>query len=118
VTYPEERWQAVSRQIVARMKDLGMSQAELVRASSVSDPSVRSLMRGEPGNRQPPLLAKVSRALGWTATSIEAVLDGGTPTVVEVDASPLDERLRDVERRLAELADLVQSMEPPGGPAS
>lgn len=42
-----------------------MTQAELIRASGISEATVRPLMQGEPGNYRNVTLAKISRALGW-----------------------------------------------------
>lgn len=60
-----DRWQRVAVAVTARMDQLGMSQADLVRRSGLSDPTVRSLMtdklRGEPRR---PSLRKLCDALG------------------------------------------------------
>lgn len=92
----------------------GFNQAELVRRSGVSHPTVRSLMKGEPGRRGRTEVSKVSAAVGWTTDSIERVLDGGEP---EPMGRPPEDRLDVIERRmdtvesgLAEIKTVVDEM--------
>lgn len=72
-----------------------MSQADLVRASGVSDPTIRDLMRGTPGGRRDETLWKVSIALGWERGRIHRILAGDeTPPPSDVSSGSLAE-LRD-----------------------
>lgn len=79
MTDHENRWAAVQDHVAAAMKKQRLSQAELVRASGVSDFTVRKVMNGTPGNYRPDRLAKIAYALGWEADGIERILDGGFP---------------------------------------
>jgi transcriptional regulator with XRE-family HTH domain len=106
VTDPDERYLTVDSAQGARLAATinarlaagpVFSQAELVRRSGVSHPTVRSLMRGEPGRRNRTALRQVANALGWTPGSIEALLDGGEAEPVTL---PSDDRLAAIERRM------------------
>lgn len=90
-----------------------MSQVEVARAAGVSDFTVRRLQQGVAGTYRAANLAKVSLALGWTAESIQQILDGGEPTESAAPAEPLlaeivarlaamESRLGAVEERLAD----------------
>lgn len=69
----DERWEKVGAHINKRMTELGMSQADLVRQSGVSEFTVRKLMRGLPGRYRPDRLAKVAIALEWLPDSIDRI---------------------------------------------
>lgn len=61
------------------MDELALLQVDLVRASGVSEATVRPVMRGKPGNYRTAGLGKIARALGWTSDSIKRILDGDEP---------------------------------------
>lgn len=76
------RWQGVAAAITARLDELGWSQADLVRRSGLSDPTVRSLMNGKlRGTPRKPSLRKLCDALGWSPDSVDLVLGGSSPVV-------------------------------------
>jgi transcriptional regulator with XRE-family HTH domain len=103
VTDRSERWPAVKDAVSSRMRSLAMSQADLVRASGVSDTTVRPVMNGKPGNYRPESLRRISLALGWTAESIEEVLGGGEPTIARPTATaPQVDRLLDAVSELTD----------------
>jgi transcriptional regulator with XRE-family HTH domain len=88
----DNMWEEVAKHVISRMKDLGMSQAELVRASALSDPLVRGLMRGTPrGNPKETNLIKASMALGWSPDSIDRILVGGEPVLSFAVGRPDDD---------------------------
>lgn len=109
----DERYVAITPEAGARLAaaikarldaEPGFTQAELVRRSGVSHPTVRNLMRGEPGRRGRTAVALVAVALGWTPDSIDRILDGLEP-VGEVGAvNPLQ------SEGLAELREEVASL--------
>lgn len=79
MTYPEDRWAVVGRAIDRQLLLYGWSQSDLVRASGVSDLTVRPIQKGEPGNRQTKTLSKISRALGWGGEGLVRILEGADP---------------------------------------
>jgi transcriptional regulator with XRE-family HTH domain len=81
MTDSQQRWALIRDVVRERMRDLAISQAELVRASGVSDFTVRKVMNGTPGNYRESNLAKMALALGWTPTAFADLLAGRRPTV-------------------------------------
>ena len=104
MTEQAERWRDVADAINARMstRTPPMSQADLVRTSGVSDPTIRDLMRGTPGGRRKETLWKVSLALGWPRDHLHRIL-AGEPT-----AGPAEPA---VSSELAEIRALVEAIQ-------
>lgn len=75
-------WKIVGEAITHRMKELGLSQAEVVSASGVSDTKLCELQRGVAMNPRPATLSKVSRAIRWQSDGIELILKGAGPSAV------------------------------------
>ena len=75
-----ERWTDVRTAIGTAMADKGWAQADLMRASGVSDYTIRKIVNGEPGNYRDSILAKVSKALWGDAHGITRILEGGEPS--------------------------------------
>ena len=73
---------AVASAIGARCAELGMKQAELVRASHLSDPTIRRFQRGDTKGTTPATRQKLALALGWTPDSIDRLLAGLEPESV------------------------------------
>jgi transcriptional regulator with XRE-family HTH domain len=103
MTDRSDRWGNVRDAIDDRMRSLAMSQADLVRASGVSDTTVRPVMKGTEGNYRPESLRRISRALGWTAESIEEILTGGEATLARASSGqPTVDRLLDAVSELTD----------------
>lgn len=110
------------------MEELALSQADVVRLSGLSDPTVRGFMTGRlRGEPKRPNIHKLCKALGWQPSSIDDVLAGGAPTLLPSESpTQLDDVLRRVERLersvahlLIELAQLKGGAEPaPPTPAA
>jgi DNA-binding Xre family transcriptional regulator len=75
-----DRWPAVKARIAAAMADKGWGQADLIRASGVSDFTIRRLMNGEPGNYRASILGRVSKALWGDPQGITRILAGDEPS--------------------------------------
>lgn len=109
----DQRWQAVAAHVAEAMTARALSQADLADASGVSAYTVRRVMHGETGNYRPDRLRKISRALGWSADSIERILAGGEPEPMATATAEQEvEELRGiVDERVAELrADLDRAL--------
>lgn len=111
MSHPDERWRAVGEAVTARAKAKAYSQADLVRASGVSDATVRPVMRGEAKNYRPDRLAKISQALGWPPDGIERLLAGESATTLIT--TNYDRMIEDLSREVAELRALVERLLPP-----
>lgn len=73
------RWRVVASAVVARQRELGLSQHELVERSGVSAATLRKLRSGESSGFRAVTLARVSEALEWPPDALAVVLEGGTP---------------------------------------
>lgn len=91
----DEAWAAVAAAVTARMRELGMrKQIELVRASGLSDATVRVFMTGRLRGAEPNDVSReqLATTLGWSPSSIDQILQGGDPTVVidQTATAPVD----------------------------
>lgn len=73
-----DRWTAVGDAIAARMSQLSLSKAEVIRASGVSDKTLAGYLAGQPIVR-PDKRRGLCDALGWTPDSIDRILNGDPP---------------------------------------
>lgn len=73
-------WPAVGRAIAERIKELGVTKAEVIRRSGVSDTSLDAYIGGQPIKR-PDKLHGLCEALRWTPDSIELIRAGKKPIV-------------------------------------
>lgn len=72
--------------VAARLDELRMSQADLVRASGVSHPTVRRLQfEGVVPSR--PKAAAIAEALGWPPDAFDRIVEGGDPSPGAVDVA-------------------------------
>lgn len=122
----DERWRNIGDAVTARARELAFSQADLVRASGVSDATVRRVMRGEDGNYRADRLAKISQALGWGPHGIERMIAGKEPddvrastddrvTTLEREVTELREAMDGVAQQLRELREVVRALGTQGG---
>jgi transcriptional regulator with XRE-family HTH domain len=123
-------WGAVKDSIRARMNELQWNQADLVRESGYNENSLSYLLRGDPrGQPNEKSRWKLCRALGWTPDSIDRILEGGKPILLDVTpraAAPLslaeagtEELLRQAQLidqlaiRVAQLEEQIRRLGPP-----
>jgi hypothetical protein len=116
---------ALSEAIVRRLESEGLSLSEWARRSKVSPTKLGALKSGVPPVTAP-LRRRAEAALGWAPRSIEAILDGGQPTLlvqpateeppaavteVAFSAAPgVIEALRATEERLSKIEKLLQEL--------
>lgn len=72
----ELAWEAVAGAIKRAMNEHGLGQQDLSDLAGISTATLRKLMNSSAGNYRPQTLARVSRALGWPADSLNRVLEG------------------------------------------
>lgn len=84
-----DRWQFVAEVVKDCMTDLGLRQADLVRASGLSDPTIRSFMTGRfravPSQHTK---RKLEDALLWPPLTVDRILAGEDPDQVIESGSP------------------------------
>ncbi len=86
-----DRWQPVVDAVNARMDDLGLIQADVVKLSGLSDPTVRAFMTGKfRGVPREPVPTKLCRGLGWSTDSVKLILAGQKPIEVSRPAAPTE----------------------------
>ena len=73
-------WEAVSRAMAGRMRQLRVSQVAVADAAHVSLSTVREIHRNiRQRRRRPYVLAAISRALAWPPDYLDRVLAGERP---------------------------------------
>lgn len=85
VKHTDEDWQRVGTEITARIAELKLTPAEIYANHGISWKTLTGYMNGEPIVRQDKARA-LCAALGWTTRSIELVLAGGPPELLEPTA--------------------------------
>lgn len=76
-----DKWELVAAAITSRMEELDLTQTEVAARSGVSHTLISQLMNASRSGYRPRNLKKISESLGWTADSIEQLLNGGMATV-------------------------------------
>lgn len=114
-----ERWDRLAAALNDAMRDRNWYQADLVRASGVSDVTIRGILNNEPhGRPRAVTLRKLAKAVGWTEDSIGVVLAGGDP-VSELSAMTAQDvlaELVELRREIAELSARLGRRAPGGRP--
>lgn len=77
----ETPWVRVGAAVRAARKAQELTQAELAGRAGVSAGTIRAIERGTEYGSVNPTLRAVEAALSWAPGSVQAVLDGGEPTV-------------------------------------
>jgi transcriptional regulator with XRE-family HTH domain len=78
-------WKRLADAIRAARRQNGWTQVQLADAAGVSEATVQNLESGAERRNVPTSLPKVEHALGWSASSGTAVLNGGEPTPLTSD---------------------------------
>ncbi len=111
-----EDWAAVAKAINERVTELGWRQRELAERSHVSQAVVREIQHHVVERRRSTrTLEALSLALDWHARHLHAVLAGEPPpgrrSPLEGDGDRLWSRLDTLERRIADIADRLDTMD-------
>lgn len=107
----DDGWARVGRAIDERIRELGLTKAEVIRRSGVSDVSLNGYIDGQPIKRADKRKG-LCAALGWAPESIDAVRAGGEPVVSSADPG-LVEEVRLLRQDVARLTSLVERMGTP-----
>lgn len=107
-----EGWQRVAAAIEARAIELGWNLARLQNETRISETTRLAMRKGQPV-KQAAKLAVMCKALGWTPDSVQAILDGGEPQLIDQpSADEITQRLDRLEELVGQLLqgqlDLVQ----------
>jgi transcriptional regulator with XRE-family HTH domain len=107
-------WAAVSRAVVDRQRELGMSQRQLSERADVAKATLQEIRRNTvQRDRSERTLEAISEALGWHRGHLTAVLRGypppkpGDPVVISDKDVP--SRLTVIEHELRQLNERVES---------
>ena len=103
-----EQKQRVAAAIIARRDELNITQAQAVERADggVSMPSWSLIENGRQGSYKARTLGGVCRALGWSTDSIERLLAGEPPGLLEPPTRPQDDdELAELRARVQELED-------------
>lgn len=100
-------WQRLSDRVQQRMRELGIAdQADLIRATRLSPPTVKGILNGAPRSPtvRPKTYLQLDDGLQWERGSMAAVLAGGEPVAAPSAGG-------DVSSPGDDLADRVGSLE-------
>jgi len=108
-----ERWAKAGRAVVAARETLGMSQADLVRRSGVSDPIVRRIENGVVANYRAASLSGIEAALGWPPDTIRQMVNGprrATRMPKPDEVAALRQRVDELQAQLVALSSRVADL--------
>lgn len=82
-------WQRLAEFIAERMTNTNMNQADLIERSGLSQPTIASLIAGEPRAQspRPKTLGQLEDGLGWRRGSVADILAGGVPVAAHQTGS-------------------------------
>jgi len=80
-------WNRLAELVLARRRELGLSQMALADKAGVHVTTIRHLEAGRVANELPRSRNQIEPELGWAGGSFEAVLNGGEPTLVDERAA-------------------------------
>jgi hypothetical protein len=112
-----EDWPAVSKAMIARMKELSLTQRELIDHSRVSKAIVGEIQNNTvQRKRGERTLSALSEALKWHPHHLDAVLQGEPPPrvgdpVVTSDKKDVPGRLTVIEHDLRQLKDIASDIQ-------
>lgn len=103
-------WSTARDKIQQRMADLRMGVVDLARASGLSEKHIRTLLNDGPEVAVPRETTRwaLCDALGWTPESIDRILTGQEPGVVDADDSGEVSPLTELAGRVAEIEAQVE----------
>lgn len=110
-----DRWRTVGKAVAARMDELGLTKAELIRRSGVSQKTLDAYLDGQPIVRVDKKRG-LCEALRWMPNSIDRLLAGEDPVSISAEPSlselELTERVKALEEQNARIrAALAQVIE-------
>ncbi|MFJ7999053.1 helix-turn-helix domain-containing protein [Streptomyces sp. NPDC096310] len=104
-----EDWKRLGREFAAARTRAGLSQVELGERIGVSRGPIQTIERGHTKGVSPARVSSTMRSyasfLGWTDDSIEAILQGGKPTLTQPESERMPGGERIPLRIAAELRD-------------
>src|SRR5712664_2771440 len=81
--YPPEAWERLARATRRRRKELDLSQPGLDAAGGPSTSVISKIERAKSDSYEERVLIRLEDALGWRRGSVQAILEGGEPTLVD-----------------------------------
>ena len=87
MTHQPDRWALVGRALERRIRELGMTKAEVIRVSGVSFKSLAAYLEGAPIVR-PDKARGLARALRWPPDAIDRLLAGEDPATFDEPTPP------------------------------
>ncbi len=111
---PIMSWDQLATAVLARRKELGLTQIGAAKAGDLSPDIIRNIenRRRTPKQVNPRTAAKIERALEWEPGSVVATVAGGKPTPIKHSAlrSPRTNRSRIATIRLQTPARIVRRL--------
>lgn len=89
MSFSPDAWKRIGVLFQAGRHLTGMSAETFADRAGMSTKAVYNAESGDPHRGVPPTFAKYAAALGWTAESVRAVLDGGEPALADPSEAPV-----------------------------
>jgi transcriptional regulator with XRE-family HTH domain len=96
-------WKRVGVRVRSRREELGLTQERFAAQASVGTATVRLIESAGRETYNRSTIVNVARALGWTPDSIDRILKGGEPEEAPESEKSAEERLAELEARVAAL---------------
>jgi transcriptional regulator with XRE-family HTH domain len=77
-------WEKLGAEVRERRIDLGLTQEQLVERGGPSTPTLRAIENDRAGRLSPRLRRSLERALQWSSGSVDRILAGEAPAVLNV----------------------------------
>jgi len=105
----ERQWDRLSRAIASARRGKGMTQDEMAAALEVGRATIQKMESGHVYSKVQPVHRSAARVLGWSEKSVEQILSGGEPTLVEAgEALPAPGRGSELDEVLNDLSEHVR----------
>lgn len=101
-------WEKLGQQVRDRRAELGLTQAEVAQRGGPSVETLRALENNRAGRLSPRVRRALERMLQWEIGSIDAVLDGGVPTLARPRPDAAADRFAMARQVLEMRAELVR----------
>lgn len=102
-------WGRVAKALNARIADLKLSKAEVIRRSGVSQKSLDGYLDGDPIVR-PDKARGLCDALRWSRRSIDLLREGGDPEVLPEPDPVVERRISELESRAARTEEAIDRL--------